>query len=315
VPHAEKSINMKNIVLFLTLSSSLLMAQFSYPLEDFLGGGIGYSPMYIKLDSIPGSSDLMGLGLNPKNFRDPFVIHGGEGFAHVTGRWRIGGYAGAGGTSISTVPDIIIFKDTGDNQGNLVPDGQLNWTDDNNNGAWDVGEGEEFKDYTNFFNPTIEAKFTISMGAASIEYVMPLLQDLELSAGALMGLARAGIAVDQQSGNPRWGTIFDNAYGTMDSTGTLYYGVDSANYNDPVILPGTVPGLLRDVSATFFNFQPYVAVKWQFLERLGLRISVGFNKGTIPAGEWVLNGRTKISDSPTSAIQGASFRTMLYIGL
>ena len=295
MPHAEKSINMKNIVLFLTLSSSLLMAQFSYPLEDFLGGGIGYSPMYIKLDSIPGSSDLMGLGLNPKNFRDPFVIHGGEGFAHVTGRWRIGGYAGAGGTSISTVPDIIIFQD------------------DDEDGVLD--EGENFKDYTNFFNPTIEAKFTISMGAASIEYVMPLLQDLELSAGALMGLARAGIAVDQQSGNPRWGTIFDNAYGTMDSTGTLFYGVEADSYADPVILPGTVPGLLRDVSATFFNFQPYVAVKWQFLERLGLRISVGFNKGTIPAGNWVLNGRTKISDSPASSIQGASFRTMLYIGL
>ena len=286
---------MKNIVLFIPLSLSLMMAQFSYPLEDFLGGGIGYSPMYIKLDSIPGSSDLMGLGLDPKNFDDPFVIHGGEGFAHVTGRWRIGGYAGAGGTTISTVPDIIIFQD------------------DNGNDSLDGGENS--KDYTQFFSPTIEGKFTISMGAASIEYVMPLLQDLEFSAGALMGLARAGIAVDQQSGNPRWGSVFNNAYGTMDSTGTLYYGVDADNYDDPVVLPGTVPGLLRDVSATFFNFQPYVAVKWQFLERLGLRISVGFNKGTIPAGEWYLNGSTKISDAPASAIQGASFRTMLYIGL
>ncbi len=295
MPHAEKPINMKNIVLFLTLSSSLLMAQFSYPLEDFLGGGIGYSPMYIKLDSIPGSSDLMGLGLNPKDFKDPFVIHGGEGFAHVTGRWRIGGYAGAGGTSISTVPDIIIFQD------------------DNGNDSLDAGENS--KDYTSYFNPRIEGKFTISMGAASIEYVMPLLQDLELSAGALMGLARAGLAVDQQNGTPRWGTIFNNAYGTMDSTGTLYYGVSASEYDEPVILPGTIPGIMRDVSATFFNFQPYVAVKWQFLERLGLRISVGFNKGTIQAGKWKLNGNTKISDSPASAIQGASFRTMLYIGL
>ena len=286
---------MKNIVLFLTLSSSLLMAQFSYPLEDFLGGGIGYSPMYIKLDSIPGSSALMGLGLDPKNFDDPFVIHGGEGFAHVTGRWRIGGYAGAGGTTISTVPDIIIFQD------------------DNGNDSLDAGENS--KDYTSYFNPRIEGKFTISMGAASIEYVMPLLQDLELSAGALMGLARAGLAVDQQNGTPRWGTIFNNAYGTMDSTGTLYYGVSASEYDEPVILPGTIPGIMRDVSATFFNFQPYVAVKWQFLERLGLRISVGFNKGTIQAGKWKLNGNTKISDSPASAIQGASFRTMLYIGL
>jgi len=295
VPHAEKPINMKNIVLFIPLSLSLMMAQFSYPLEDFLGGGIGYSPMYIKLDSIPGSSDLMGLGLDPKNFDDPFVIHGGEGFAHVTGRWRIGGYAGAGGTNISTVPDIIIFQD------------------DNGNDSLDGGENS--KDYTSYFEPWISAKFSISMGAASIEYVMPLLQDLELSAGALMGLARANIAVDQQNGTPRWGTIFDNAYGTMDSTGTLYYGVSANEYNEPVILPGPIPGLMRDVSATFFNFQPYVAVKWQLLERLGLRISVGFNKGTIPAGEWKLNGSTKISDSPASAIQGASFRTMLYIGL
>ena len=295
MPHAENPINMKNIVLFITLSSSLLMAQFSYPLEDFLGGGIGYSPMYIKLDSIPGSSDLMGLGLNPKEFKDPFIIHGGEGFAHVTGRWRIGGYAGAGGTSISTVPDIIIFQD------------------DNGNDSLDAGENS--KDYTSYFNPRIEGKFTISMGAASIEYVMPLLQDLELSAGALMGLARAGLAVDQQNGTPRWGTIFNNAYGTMDSTGTLYYGVSASEYDEPVILPGTIPGIMRDVSATFFNFQPYVAVKWQFLERLGLRISVGFNKGTIQAGKWKLNGNTKISDSPASAIQGASFRTMLYIGL
>ena len=295
MPHAEKPINMKNIVLFIPLSLSLMMAQFSYPLEDFLGGGIGYSPMYIKLDSIPGSSDLMGLGLNPKDFKDPFVIHGGEGFAHVTGRWRIGGYAGAGGTSISTVPDIIIFQD------------------DNGNDSLDAGENS--KDYTSFFNPRIEGKFTISMGAASIEYVMPLLQDLELSAGALMGLARAGLAVDQQNGTPRWGTIFNNAYGTMDSTGTLYYGVSASEYDEPVILPGTIPGIMRDISATFFNFQPYVAVKWQFLERLGLRISVGFNKGTVQAGKWKLNGNTKISDSPASAIQGASFRTMLYIGL
>jgi len=286
---------MKNIVLFIALSTSILMAQFSYPAEDFLGGGIGYSPMYIKLDSIPGSSYLTGLGLDPKQFRDPFVIHGGEGFAHITGRWRIGGYAGVGATTVASSPTIKVFSD------------------DNNNDSLDTGEA--VKDYTGFFNPTIEAKFTFSLGATSVEYVMPLLRDLELSAGALMGLGRASLAIDQQSGNPRWSNVFENVYGTMDSTGTLYYGVDSTEYADPDILPGAVPGLLRDVSATFFNFQPYIAVKWQFLERLGLRISVGFNKGTISGGNWELNGRTKISDSPTSAIQGPSFRTMLYIGL
>ena len=282
---------MKNIFFLFTINFSILFGQFSYPAEDFLGGGIGYSPMYIKLESIPGADSLVNLGLDPNNFADPFVIHGGEGFAHVTGRWRIGGYAGMGGSSISTIPTIKVYVDT-EAEG------------------W---QSEETQDYTDDFNPSIKAKFSFLLGAASVEYVMPLLQDLELSSGALMGLGRVGMAIDQQSGNPRWDKVFSNAYGTM-TDGVLYYPVLDINNPDDII-PGKVAGLQRDVSAIFFNFQPYMAVKWQFLERLGLRISVGANKGTVNAGSWKLNGRTPISDSPKSSISGITFRTMLYIGL
>ena len=282
---------MKNIFFLFTINFSILFGQFSYPAEDFLGGGIGYSPMYIKLESIPGADSLVNLGLDPNNFADPFVIHGGEGFAHVTGRWRIGGYAGMGGSSISTIPTIKVYVDT-------LAEG------------W---QSEDTQDYTDDFNPSIKAKFSFLLGAASVEYVMPLLQDLELSSGALMGLGRVGMAIDQQSGNPRWDKVFSNAYGTM-TDGVLYYPVLDINNPDDII-PGKVAGLQRDVSAIFFNFQPYIAVKWQFLERLGLRISVGANKGTVNAGSWKLNGRTPISDSPKSSISGITFRTMLYIGL
>ena len=58
----------------------------------------------------PGASYLTNIGLNPNEFDDPFV-YGGEGFAHVTGRWRIGGYAGYGRYSVSTIPEIKIFID------------------------------------------------------------------------------------------------------------------------------------------------------------------------------------------------------------
>ena len=119
---------MKKIFYISILALSLLKGQFSYPAEDFLGGGIGYSPMYIKLDSVPGATYLKNIGLDPSDFDDPFVVHGGEGFAHVTGRWRIGGYAGMGGTSVSTIPEISIFidgngndsLDAGDFLGNLL---------------------------------------------------------------------------------------------------------------------------------------------------------------------------------------------------
>ena len=289
---------MKNRIITILFNFSIALGQFGYPVEDFFGGGIGYSPMYISLDSIPASSRLSSLGLKIEDFKDPFVIHGGEGFAHVTGKWRIGGYAGVGASSISTVPDIMIYEESGQTEG------------------YQPGEDGTPQDYTEFFSPTIQAKFTFSLGAASVEYVLPLLQDLELSGGALFGLGRASIAVDQQTGTPKWDNTFSNVYGTFDSTGALYYGVDTLITGViPVIVPGPVPGLLRDVSARFFNFQPYIAMKWQFLERVGLRISVGFNKGTIGNGSWNLNGRTKIGDSPMSAIQGVAFRTMLYIGL
>jgi hypothetical protein len=289
---------MKNNIIIIIFNLSFALGQFGYPVEDFFGGGIGYSPMYISLDSIPAASRLATLGLKTEDFKDPFVIHGGEGFAHVTGKWRVGGYAGIGASSISTIPDIMIYEESGQTEG------------------YQSGEDGTPQDYTEFFSPTIQAKFTFSLGAFSVEYVLPLLQDLELSGGALLGLARASIAVDQQTGTPKWDNTFSNVYGTFDSTGTLYYGVDNLIPGVmPVIVPGPVPGLLRDVSATFFNFQPYVAMKWQFLERVGLRISVGFNKGTIGNGSWSLNGRTKIGDSPMAAIQGVAFRTMLYIGL
>ena len=70
-----------------------------------------------------------------------------------------------------------------------------------------------------------------------------------------------------------------------------------------------------EISALFFNFQPYVALKWQFLDRMGLRISAGFNNGTIGAGRWKLNGHMPISDSPEASISGLTVRTVIYFGL
>ena len=287
---------MKKIFYISILALSLIKGQFSYPAEDFLGGGIGYSPMYIKLDSVPGATYLKNIGLDPSDFDDPFVVHGGEGFAHVTGRWRIGGYAGMGGTSVSTIPEISIFID--------------------GNGNDSLDAGETSKMYTDELNPSIRARFTFLLGAASVEYVMPILQDLEISSGALLGLGRVAMGIEQTSANPRWKQVFSNTYGTMsDNQDTLFYSVTADEYDNPDIRPGAVSGVLKDVSSAFFNFQPYVAVKWQFLERLGLRISVGFNKGTVRQGSWKLNGRSQIADSPSSALSGVTFRTMLYVGL
>ena len=294
---------MKKVITYISISISTLFGQFDlYPVTDFFGGGIGYSPMYISIDEFPATDLLKNVGLDPTKFNTPFVVHGGEGFAHMTGKWRIGGYAGIGSSSISTITNVQLYVDTGET-------------------GWD---GETAVDYDGNFDPTIEAKITISLGAGSIEYVMPIFQDLEISAGAMMGLGRLSLSIDQYAANPKWGEMFNFAYGSKnwdvnddqtDSTLTYYYAVDDVGNPISGFNAANAPGVMSDLSGTFFNFQPYVAIKWQLLDRVGLRISAGFNKGTIGQGRWKLNSRYLIGDSEEYTLQGVTFRTMLYLGL
>ena len=297
---------MKKIIASITFFVTSLFSQFDlYPVTDFFGGGIGYSPMYISIEDFPATDLLKDLGLDPKQFDSPFVVHGGEGFAHMTGKWRIGSYAGVGSSSISTVTNVRLFVDA---------DGD---------GILDQNEIDNSVDYDGNFDPSIEAKITVSLGAASIEYVMPVFQDLEISAGAMMGLGRLNLSIDQYAANPKWTEMFDFSYGPKvpgvdaDSNLTVnyYYAVD--NLGNPIsgFNAANAPGVMSDLSGTFFNFQPYVAVKWQLLDRVGLRISAGFNKGTIGQGRWKLNSRYLIGDSEEYTLSGVTFRTMLYLGL
>jgi len=296
----------KKIITSITFFVTSLFSQFDlYPVTDFFGGGIGYSPMYISIEDFPATDLLKDLGLDPKQFDSPFVVHGGEGFAHMTGKWRIGSYAGVGSSSISTVTNVRLFVDA---------DGD---------GILDQNEIDNSVDYDGNFDPSIEAKITVSLGAASIEYVMPVFQDLEISAGAMMGLGRLNLSIDQYAANPKWTEMFDFSYGPKvpgvdadsNSTVNYYYAVD--NLGNPIsgFNAANAPGVMSDLSGTFFNFQPYVAVKWQLLDRVGLRISAGFNKGTIGQGRWKLNSRYLIGDSEEYTLSGVTFRTMLYLGL
>ena len=297
---------MKKIITSITFFVTSLYSQFDlYPVTDFFGGGIGYSPMYINIEDFPATDLLKDLGLDPKQFDSPFVVHGGEGFAHMTGKWRIGSYAGVGSSSISTVTNVRLFVDA---------DGD---------GILDQNEIDNSVDYDGNFDPSIEAKITISLGAASIEYVMPVFQDLEISAGAMMGLGRLNLSIDQYAANPKWNEMFDFSYGDKvtgldpdsNSTVNYYYAVDNTGNPIAGFNASNAPGVMSDLSGTFFNFQPYVAVKWQLLDRVGLRISAGFNKGTIGQGRWKLNSRYLIGDSEEYTLRGVTFRTMLYLGL
>ena len=285
-----------------------------YPVEDYFGGGIGYSPMYMMLDSIPGASKLKQVGVNPDNFNSPFVVHGGEGFTQIAGRWRLGGYAGIGTSRISNALSVKLAAESNAFPGFQFADTTI---------GGDLIYRDKTQVYTGIFVPTIEAKFTFMIGAATLEYVVPIFRDLEVASGAMFGIGRAVISIDQNTGTPRWDASFSNNFGQIIND-TLYYAIDitgtTAQAAFDALQGSYLPPLassagMTSISGTFFNFQPYVAVKWQITDRVGLRLSIGYNKGVVRAGQWKLNDRFQISDSPESALSGLTFRTMLYFGL
>jgi len=284
-----------------------------YPVEDYFGGGIGYSPMYMILDSIPGASKLKQVGVNPDNFNSPFVVHGGEGFTQISGRWRLGGYAGIGTSRISNALSVKLAVESNGYPG-------IQFVDNENGIPYD---SDETADYTGIFVPTLEAKFTFMIGAATLEYVVPIFRDLEIASGAMFGIGRAVISIDQNTGTPRWDASFSNNFGQIIND-TLIYEIDSTGTTARAAIdalqgsylpPQASSAGMTNLSSAFFNFQPYIAVKWQITDRVGLRLSIGFNKGVIRAGQWKLNDRFQISDSPESSLSGLSFRTMIYFGL
>ncbi len=289
-----------------------------YPIEDYYGGGIGYSPMYMILDSIPGASKLKQVGVNPDNFNSPFVIHGGEGFTQISGRWRLGGYAGIGTSRISNALSVILAVETNGLEG--IQDTTTIKIIDGISRTYDP---DATANYTGIFVPTIEAKFTFMISAVTLEYVVPIFRDLEIASGAMFGLGRTIISIDQNTGTPRWDASFSNNFGQV-LNDTLIYTIDTTGTTSQAAIDALqgayLPPLasnagMTNLSGTFFNFQPYVAVKWQITDRVGLRLSIGYNKGVIRAGQWKLNDRFQISDSPKSSLSGLSFRTMIYFGL
>ena len=301
---------MKQTLTTLLTATTLVLSQGDiYPTENNYGGGIGFSTMYMVLDSVPGASLLNSLGINVDELgTKPLVFYGGEGFAQMSGPWRLGGYAGIGATQAGSVFGLKMFANRDNVDGYQKP------------AFGNEANGDTLYNFSG--NLSVTARLSFLLGAVTTEYVFPIFRDLEVMAGALMGIGRYTLSIDQHIGTPKWGKLGNNMYGEIYGD-TVLIQLDGPDFDDEAkdnnesefLRPINVTGTMTELSGTFFNFQPYVAIKWQFLDRMGLRISAGYNRGTIASGKWKLNGNRPINDSPESALHGITLRTVIYFGL
>lgn len=313
---------LKNYLLTLVLITMTSAQDDYYPAQNTYGGGVGFSQMFLLIDigELPAFEMLgkivdetdpgkfVGLGLPTSEFSSPFVISGGEGFSQITGKWRLGGYAGVGSSQISGKASIFLF------------------TDQDTNGVYvDTTDGDLFE-YTGSNAPDIRAKFSMWIGGAMVEYVFPLFKGLEISPGALIGFGRANLNISHGLGSTGWSDQFKYQLDSLDnnlfpvgeldgdtseiSMGDITYFQNNGSFS---VTPTT--GSMTSLSGTFISLQPYIALKLQVLDRVGIRLTAGFNLGEIKQGKWVLNNLNALTDSPLTSFNGVTIRAMLYFGL
>ena len=309
----------KRAALCLSLAPICLLGQEDYyPPESFYGGGVGFSQMFLfqnlgelgSFEMLGSVGDTAGFGFDLTQFSNPFVLNGGEGFSNITERIRIGGFAGVGCSFLTKRPEIILFLD-------LDQDGEFD-ADTEQKSAYapppEVGNQ----------SPDLEAKISMWVSGATIEYMFPLFKGLEVSVGSLFGYGRLSLNVSQTTGSPSWKDQFRSVFqirpnGETPVTDANSDGqiteADITHVNNSQIPTIAFSGATTSLSGTFVNIQPYLAVKVQLLDRMGIRMTAGFNTGTIDGGKWKTEGRKKISDSPATELKSLAVRAMIYFGL
>ena len=102
---------MKRLIIASSFMLSVGLSQGDiYPVETSYGGGIGFGNMYLIMSQVPGGEVLDSLGFDADELDTrPMVFYGGEGFAQMTGPWRLGGYAGIGSAQVSNVYNVVLF--------------------------------------------------------------------------------------------------------------------------------------------------------------------------------------------------------------
>ena len=231
----------------------------SYPREELFGGGIGYTPTF--------------LFLKPAEI---FPFNVGDDATNTD----LLGSSGLLFEDLTALGDMMVLHGA-EGFGNIT-------------GNWRIGAyvglgGNSITRADSATATTIDLKVTLMTGNASVEYVMPLFSNLELSAGSLLGFSRGIIQFTRVGGStPDWVGQFDR----------------SDSLNTSVALSGT-----------FFSFQPYIAIKLQFLDRAGLRMSAGYQIGSLAANKWTLNDFQTIIAPSETKFNALAIRVMLYIGI
>lgn len=140
-----------------------------------------------------------------------------------------------------------------------------------------------------------DAQLKVGFGGVTVEYVVPVVERLDVAFGTMLGGGGIDIILRQDAGRAKtWGQEWVN-FGT-------------GNYNDPA--PAQVNNIKRTLTGSYFVWIPSVNVEYAILGWVGFRLGISYVGMSSPS--WTLDDNYELLGAP-STVSGKGF--MINAGL
>ncbi|MBI5475708.1 MAG: hypothetical protein HY964_03120 [Ignavibacteriales bacterium] len=122
-----------------------------------------------------------------------------------------------------------------------------------------------------------DVELSVGFGGVTIEYVLPVLPRLDISAGIMLGAGSTNIKIwRNQSSNIKWDDVW-NDFG--------HYQTVSSDFN-------------HTLNGSFFVYQPQLNIEYAVLRWVGVRLGVAYNG--MSASEWKYDDKYDLIGVPTN---------------
>jgi len=162
-------------------------------------------------------------------------------------------------------------------------------------GGMGSGGSMKAKSYQRSTNITRNVELSIGYGGVTIDYVVPILQRLDIAFGILLGGGGMDIKMTWDKGfGVEWDTVWDEFGGNT--------------YGDRQI------GYSRTLSGSFYIYQPSISMEYAILRWLGVRVGVGYNG--MAGGSWKLDDKFDLLGVPEDIhAKGLMLNAGIFLGM
>ena len=138
-----------------------------------------------------------------------------------------------------------------------------------------------------------DAELGVGIGAVTIEYVVPVVERLDVAFGAMLGWGWLELTLRQSNGGPNTWVGEQDLFGAWTA--------------------GSPGNMTRTLSGSYFLWAPTLNVEYAFLSWLGARVGVSYVGMSFPS--WDVDGKHELLGVPSEVTgKGLMIQAGLFVG-